>query len=71
MSTKSSQHNQSNRIDQSLNSLEVLQVCVDLASKRIEHYSLYKGLNCIWASYGTVNAYYLFKDCQIVRIEYD
>lgn len=37
----------------------------------ITNYTLRPGNNCIWASYGRVNCYYLFENNQIVDIQYD
>ena len=42
-----------------------------LDAEGIKHYNLQQGNNCIWASYGRINCYYLFKDNQIVDIQYD
>jgi len=59
------------RIDPDLNPLEVMLVIEDLRKKGVERYTLTKGNNCIWAYYGLVNSYYIFKDSRLVDIQYD
>ena len=59
------------RIDPDLNPLEVMLVIEDLRKKGVEHYTLTKGNNCIWAYYGLVNSYYIFRDSQLVDIQID
>lgn len=46
-------------------------VIEDLRKKGVERYTLTKGNNCIWAYYGLVNSYYIFKDSRLVDIQYD
>lgn len=59
------------QIDPDLNPLEVLVVTDHLASRGVQNYTLYKGNECIWASYGRINAYYLFRGGKLVDIHYD
>ncbi len=60
-----------NRIDPTLNPLEVLLVVEDLRKKKVESYTLVPGNSCIWAYYGVINSYYIFKDSRLVDIQYD
>jgi hypothetical protein len=60
-----------NKIDNTLNPLEVLVVAEALAKKNITHYTLIKGNNCIWASYNTINEYYIFSQGHLVDIQTD
>jgi hypothetical protein len=58
-------------INPKLNELEVLVVADHLENKGIKSYTLTKGNNCIWAYYGQINEYYIFRDGQIVDIQID
>jgi hypothetical protein len=58
-------------IDPTLNEFEVLVVADHLKSKGIEHYTLAKGNGCIWAYYGVINEYYIFKAGHLVDIQID
>ena len=58
-------------IDHTLNEFEVLVVAECLKNRGIDHYSLHKGNDCIWASYGVVNEYYIFKAGLLVDIQID
>jgi hypothetical protein len=58
-------------IDNRLNSLEVLVVAEYLKNRGIEHYSLNQGNDCVWASYGVVNEYYIFKAGLLVDVQID
>ena len=60
-----------NKIDPTLNPLEVLVVTEALAKKNITHYTLAPGNDCIWAYYGFINEYYIFKDGNLVDIQVD
>jgi hypothetical protein len=60
-----------NKIDPTLNSLEVLVVAEALASKGITHYTLAPGNNCIWAYYGPFNEYYIFAKGLLVDVQVD
>jgi len=59
------------RIDHTLNELEVLVVADHLKNKGVEHYTLARGNDCIWAYYGVINEYYIFKAGHLVDIQVD
>lgn len=54
-----------------LNPLEVLVVTERLKEKGVENYTLTRGNDCIWAYYGYINEYYIFRDGQLVDIQID
>ena len=54
-----------------LNEFEVLQVADHLESKGIKSYTLTQGNDCIWAYYGVINEYYIFKAGHLVDIQID
>lgn len=58
-------------IDPTLNELEVIIVAERLKDKGVEHYTLTKGNNCIWAYYGVINEYYIFREGKLVDIQID
>ena len=58
-------------IDPTLNEFEVLQVADHLEEHGVTSYTLAKGNNCIWAYYGQINEYYIFRDGKIVDIQID
>ena len=58
-------------INPKLNALEVMIVAEHLKSKGIEHYTLTQGNDCIWAYYGVINEYYIFKNGKLVDIQID
>jgi hypothetical protein len=60
-----------NRIDNTLNPLEVLVVTEALADKNITHYTLTQGNDCIWAYYRNINEYYIFSKGLLVDIQTD
>jgi hypothetical protein len=60
-----------NKIDPTLNSLEVLVVAEALASKGVTHYTLTPGNDCIWASYNAINEYYIFAKGLLVDVQVD
>ena len=60
-----------NKIDPKLNPLEVIIVCEELKKKGIKHYTLTEGNDCIWAYYGRINEYYIFRDGRLVDIQID
>jgi len=60
-----------NKIDPTLNPLEVLTVCEHYAKRGVTHYTLAKGNNCIWAYYGFINEYFIFRDGRLVDIQID
>jgi hypothetical protein len=59
------------RIDPSLNEFEVLKVAEKLKEAGVESYTLAKGNGCIWAYYGMINEYYVFRDGHLVDIQID
>ena len=59
------------RIDPTLNEFEVLVVADRLEKQGVKSYTLLPGNCCIWATYGHVNEYYVFKDGKIVDIQID
>ena len=58
-------------INPELNPLEVMIVAERLKAAGVEHYTLTKGNGCIWAYYGVINEYYIFKDGRLVDIQID
>lgn len=54
-----------------LNSFEVILVHEDMRERGIADYSMRPGNDCIWVSYGLVDAYYIFRDGKIADIQYD
>jgi hypothetical protein len=58
-------------IDPTLNEFEVLQVADHLERKGIKSYTLTQGNECIWAYYGRINEYYIFRDGEIADIQVD
>jgi hypothetical protein len=54
-----------------LNEFELLQVVEDLRKKSIQDYTIRPGNNCIWVSYGRIDSYYIFRDSQIVDVQFD
>lgn len=58
-------------IHPALNPLEVLIVTEKLKERGVEHYTLTQGNDCIWAYYGYINEYYIFKDGYLVDIQID
>ena len=59
------------RIAPTLNPLEVLVVAEHLKKHGVEHYTLTEGNDCIWAYYGAINEYYIFKNGYLVDIQID
>ncbi len=58
-------------IHPNLNPLEVLVVTEELKRKGVENYTLTQGNQCIWAYYGRINEYYIFRDGELVDIQID
>jgi hypothetical protein len=58
-------------IDKTLNELEVMIVAEHLQNKGVENYTLTQGNDCIWAYYGRINEYYIFRDGRLVDIQID
>jgi hypothetical protein len=42
-----------------------------LKEKGVTHYTLTQGNGCIWAYYGVINEYYIFKEGHLVDIQID
>ena len=59
------------RIDPGLNEFEVMLVAEKLKESGIESYTLTKGHGCIWAYYGVINEYYIFRDGYLVDVQID
>ena len=58
-------------INPKLNPLEVLVVAEHYKNKGIKHYTLTEGNDCIWAYYGRINEYFIFRDGKLVDIQID
>jgi len=58
-------------IDPTLNPLEVMVVAEQLEKSGVKDYTLARGNNCIWAYYGRINEYYIFRDGNLVDIQID
>lgn len=56
---------------ENVNEFELLIVSEHLRKQGIANYSLRKGNNCIWASYGVINSYYFFSDGELIDIQFD
>ena len=59
------------QINPKLNPLEVMVVAERLKKQGVEHYTLTEGNGCIWAYYGVINEYYIFRDGYLVDIQID
>jgi hypothetical protein len=59
------------KIDQTLNEFEVMVVADHLRENGVEHYTLARGNDCIWAYYGHINEYYIFREGKLVDIQID
>ena len=58
-------------VDKEVNPLELMIVHDDLNGRGVKSATIYKGNDCVWVSHGLVNAYYIFKNSQLVDIQYD
>jgi hypothetical protein len=58
-------------INPNLNELEVLVVAEHLEKKGIKSYTLTEGNNCIWAYYGRINEYYIFRNGELADVQID
>ena len=58
-------------INPKLNPLEVMVVTERLRAKGVENYTLTEGNDCIWAYYGYINEYYIFRDGVLVDVQID
>lgn len=54
-----------------LNPLEVIVVTERLKARGVENYTLTRGNDCIWAYYGLINEYYIFRDGELVDVQID
>jgi len=54
-----------------LNPLEVMVVTEELKQKGITSYTLTEGNGCIWAYYGRINEYYIFRDGKLIDVQID
>ena len=59
------------RIDPTLNEFEVLVVAEHLKNKGVSYYTLTQGNDCIWAYYGRINEYYIFRNGELADIQID
>ena len=59
------------RIDPTLNELEVMVVAEELKKLGVSSYQLLRGNECIWASYGLINSYYIFREGRLVDVQID
>mgnify|MGYP003336181594 CR=1 FL=1 len=59
------------QIDPTLNPLEVILVNEEMERRGIKSYTLVPGNNCIWAYYGQINEYFIFRDGCLVDIQID
>jgi hypothetical protein len=58
-------------VDQEVDPLQLMIVHDDLKSRGVRHATIYKGNGCIWVSYNLIDAYYIFKNFELVDIQYD
>jgi hypothetical protein len=54
-----------------MNEFEVIMVQDDLAKRGIQYYTMRPGNDCVWVSYGLMDAYYIFRNGQIVDVQID
>lgn len=60
-----------NRIDPSLNPLEVLVVAQHLERRGVRQYDMRPGRDCVWVSYNRLETYWIFEDGKLVDIQVD
>jgi hypothetical protein len=58
-------------VDKDVDPLQLIVVHDDLKSRGVKSATIYKGNGCIWAHYGLIDAYYIFKNFELVDIQYD
>ena len=58
-------------INPKLNELEVIVVAEHYKNRGITSYTLTEGNGCIWAYYGSINEYFIFRDGRLVDIQID
>jgi hypothetical protein len=46
-------------------------ITANLAAKGVTNFEIRNGNDCIWVSYGHIDAYYVFRDGKIVDIQVD
>lgn len=54
-----------------VNAIDRIVIADWMKSRGIEHYTIQPGNNCVWVSYGRVNAYFKIKNSQVVDIIVD
>lgn len=54
-----------------VNELEAIVVMDQLAKKGIKHATLTPGNDCVWAYYGVINEYYIFREGRLVDVQID
>jgi hypothetical protein len=60
-----------NSIARDLNPLEVMIVADYYEERGITDYTLTKGNDCIWAYYGQINEYFIFRDSKLIDVQID
>jgi hypothetical protein len=50
---------------------EVDQITASLAAQGVTNFTMKRGNNCVWVSYGRVDAYYIFCDEKLVDVQID
>jgi hypothetical protein len=59
------------QISPNLNPLEVMIVAEHLEKNGVTDYTLTEGNDCIWAYYGMINEYYIFREGRLIDIQID
>ena len=54
-----------------MNEFELMIVHEDMRQKGIVNYTVRPGNDCIWVSYGRVNAYYIFREGRLADVQID
>lgn len=54
-----------------MNEFEQMLVIEDMRKMGITNYTMRPGNDCIWVSYGLINAYYIFRNGRIVDVQID
>jgi hypothetical protein len=54
-----------------MNEFEQMLVIEDMRKQGIVNYTMRPGNDCIWVSYGLINAYYIFRNGQIFDVQID
>lgn len=54
-----------------VNSVERILIADDMKKRGVERYEVRPGNDCVWVSYGRINAYYIFREGKIADIIYD